>query len=368
MSQLSCGIVGLPNVGKSTLFNALVKGASAAASNFPFCTIEPNVGIVPLPDTRLEALAKVSSSEKVIPATVRFVDIAGLVKGASEGEGLGNKFLQNIRECDAILHVVRCFESDDIIHVHGKVDPVDDRDVINLELVLADAQMIDNILVKIRKQAKAQKDLQEQVALLEEMSAHLYEGKPLRSFKPSQEKVYEFIVANYSFLSAKPLLYVANIEEAQLGEPSKNPHFQALKEQAEKEGAQVLPLCCALEAQIAQLEGEEQEEMLCVMGLEQPGLHLLIQQSFDLLGLRTYLTTGPMETRAWTIVKGTKAPQAAGKIHGDLEKGFIRAEVISYDDYVTLGKTGAKDAGKVRLEGKEYVVEDGDVILFHHNI
>lgn len=367
MSGLSCGIVGLPNVGKSTLYNAL-KGGGASASNFPFCTIEPNVGIVSLPDKRLEELAKVSQSAKIIPASFQFVDIAGLVKGASQGEGLGNKFLQNIRECDAIVHVVRCFDSEEIIHVHGSVNPQDDCDVISLELVLADCQMIENILVKLKKQAKSKKELQDEVAILEKMASHLDQGSPLRTFVSDQDELLKQVLSNYPFLTIKPLLYVANIDENSLESPESNPHFLALSEIARKENALIIPLCCELESQIAQLPEEEQNEMLEAMGLTQPGLTTLIQKSFQLLGLMTYLTTGPQETRAWTIEKNTKAPQAAGKIHTDLEKGFIKAEVVSFDDYVSLGKNGAKEAGKVRIEGKEYLVQDGDVILFHHNI
>lgn len=364
-SHLSCGIVGLPNVGKSTLFNALLKKQAAEASNYPFCTIDPNTGVVEVPDPRLAQLSELSKSKKIIPASISFVDIAGLVKGASQGEGLGNKFLANIRETDAIIHVVRCFENDEIIHVEGKIDPIQDIEVINLELILADLQMTENILLKVEKQAKGKKELQASVDALKKAIAHLNQNLTLRTLSLTEEE--KEALAPYPFLTQKPVIYVTNVSEEDL--PSMdNKHVQRVRDYAEKEGHLVVPICAKLEEELASLTPEEALDYLLSLGLIEPGLNRLIKTSFYLLGLITFLTTGEQETRAWTIKKGTKAPQAAGKIHGDLEKGFIRAETISFDDFLKYkSRSQAKEAGKARSEGKDYVVQDGDVILFYHS-
>ncbi len=364
MAGLSCGIVGLPNVGKSTLFNALTK-KGAQAANYPFCTIDPNVGIVDVPDPRLAILSKLSKSHKLIPATVTFVDIAGLVKGASEGEGLGNQFLANIRETDAIVHVVRCFEDDDVIHVAGKVDPISDIEVINLELILSDLQMAENIYARLEKQAKGKKELIPVLETLRKAIAHLNENKPLRSLAlTDEEKDY---ILDYPFLTDKKVLYACNVSESSL--PSmENQYVQLVREYAEKEGNSVIPICAKLEEEVAQLTDEEAHEFIKSLGLQETGLNRLIKSAYEILGLISYLTTGEIETRAWTIRSGTKAPEAAGKIHTDIQKGFIRAEVISYKDMVSChGKAGARDAGKLRAEGKDYIVQDGDVIEFLHS-
>lgn len=364
MAELSCGIVGLPNVGKSTLFNALTRKAAAAA-NYPFCTIDPNVGIVDVYDPRLAVLSEMSHSKKILPASVTFVDIAGLVKGASEGEGLGNQFLTNIRETDAIVHVVRCFEDDDIIHVAGKVDPIADIEVINLELILSDLQMADNIAKKMEKQAKGKKELAAVVETLQKAVAHLNQSLPLRTLALSPEERAH--LRAYPFLTDKKVLYAANISESSL--PSmENPYVQKVREYAEREGNQVIPICARLEEEVAQLNEAESAEFLKSLGLAETGLNRLIKTAFYTLDLITFITTGEIETRAWTITKGTCAQEAAGKIHTDIQKGFIRAEVVSYEDMVKYkGRTGAKEAGKARSEGKEYIVQDGDVILFFHN-
>jgi GTP-binding protein YchF len=364
MAGLSCGIVGLPNVGKSTLFNALTKKAAQAA-NYPFCTIDPNVGIVDVPDPRLTVLSKISKSNKVVPATITLVDIAGLVKGASEGEGLGNQFLSNIRETDAIVHVVRCFQDDDVIHVAGKVDPIADIEVINLELILSDLQMAENIVTRLEKQMKGKKELSPIVETMRKAITHLNQSKSLRTLSLNLEEK-EFI-QDYPFLTDKKVLYACNVSESSL--PSmENEYVQKVREYAVAEGNKVIPICAKLEEEVAQLSDAEALEFLKSLGLEETGLNRLIKAAYDILGLISYLTTGEIETRAWTVRTGTKAPEAAGKIHTDIEKGFIRAEVISYHDMVACnGKARARDTGKLRAEGKDYVVQDGDVIEFLHN-
>lgn len=365
MPNLSCGIVGLPNVGKSTLFNALTKKAAAMAANYPFCTIDPNVGIVEVEDPRLAALSAISKSARLLPATVTFVDIAGLVAGASKGEGLGNQFLANIRETDAIVHVVRCFEGGDIIHVAGKVDPIADIEVINLELILADIQMAENTLGRLEKQAKAKKELVPVIEALKKAIVHLNENRPLRLMELTKEERQHLLA--YPFLTAKKVIYAANVAESDL--PSmENKHVAAVRAFAEKEGSEVVPICAKLEEELAQLSPAEAKEYLESLGLTESGLSRLTKRAFHTLGLITYLTTGEIETRAWTIRQGATAQEAAGEIHSDIQKGFIRAEVVSFDDMITYkGRVGARESGKARSEGKEYIVKDGDVILFFHN-
>ncbi|MGE5196768.1 MAG: redox-regulated ATPase YchF [Anaerolineae bacterium] len=365
MAGLSCGIVGLPNVGKSTLFNALVKKAAAAAANYPFCTIDPNVGIVDVEDSRLSELSEISHSQKVVPATVTFVDIAGLVKGASQGEGLGNQFLTNIRETDAIVHVVRCFEDDEVIHVAGKVDPISDIEVINLELILSDLQMIENISKRMEKQVKGKKELLEVFETLQKATAHLNQSKPLRTLNlTKEEKIH---LSAYPFLTDKKVLYACNVSEKSL--PSmENEYVAKVRAYAEKEGNRAITICAKLEEELGQLSDAERVEFLQSLGLKESGLNRLIRIAFETLDLITYITTGEIETRAWTIKRGTTAQEAAGKIHTDLQKGFIRAEVISYEDMIAYkGRAAAREAGKARSEGKDYIVQDGDVILFYHN-
>jgi ribosome-binding ATPase len=361
---IKCGIVGLPNVGKSTLFNALTR-AQIAAENYPFCTIEPNVGIVPVPDPRLDALAAIVKPERILPATVEFVDIAGLVAGASKGEGLGNKFLAHIRENDAIAHVVRCFENDDIIHVAGRIKPLDDVAVINTELALADLDTVERSHTKAEKLAKTgDKDAIKLRDLLKRLRDHLNNGLAARALitDPEERK----LVRDLQLITMKPLMYVANVAENGFKD---NPHLDELTKMAQQEGANVVPVCAAIEAEISQLEEADRADFLKEMGLSEPGLNRVIRAGYTLLGLQTYFTAGVKEVRAWTIGTGYTAPQAAGVIHTDFEKGFIRAETIAFDDFIAYkGEAGAKEMGKLRLEGKEYVVKEGDVLHFRFNV
>lgn len=365
---MKLGIVGLPNVGKSTLFNSLTK-AGAESANYPFCTIDPNVGIVPVPDERIQVLGKLYASEKIVPAVVEFVDIAGLVKGASKGEGLGNQFLANIREVDAIVHVVRCFEDSNIIHVDGSISPARDIETINMELIFSDLEVLERRYSRVVKSAKNDKQAAKEAELLERLRKHLEDGNMAKTFALAGEEEQEFY-RQYNLLTGKPVIYAANVKDGDLAdEGASNLHVQSVKALAEQEGSEVFVICAQIEQEIAELEEEEKKEFLEELGLKESGLEKLIRASYHTLGLISYLTAGPKETKAWTITRGTKAPQAAGKIHSDFERGFIRAEIVSYDNLTECGSfNAAKEKGLVRSEGKEYVVQDGDVVLFRFNV
>lgn len=363
---MKLGIVGLPNVGKSTMFNSITK-AGAECANYPFCTIEPNVGVVPVPDERLDELTKMYKPQKTTHAVVEFVDIAGLVKGASKGEGLGNKFLSHIRETDAIVQVVRCFEDSNVVHVDGSVDPVRDIETINLELIFADIETVNKRLEKAKKNLKANKKYQEEIDLLEKIKQNLEEGKSARAIDFNEDE--QEMVKEMFLLTTKPILYIANISEEQIENAENDELVLKVKEYAAKENAEVIPLCVKIEEELSGLEDEDKKEMLEALGLEESGLDKVIKKSYDLLGLMSFLTAGEPEVRAWTIKKGTKAPQAAGKIHSDIERGFIKAEIVSYDDLIKEGSmVAAKEKGLVRQEGKDYIMQDGDIVLFKFNV
>lgn len=365
---MKLGIVGLPNVGKSTLFNSLTK-AGAESANYPFCTIDPNVGIVPVPDERLQVLGDLYHSEKIVPAVIEFVDIAGLVKGASKGEGLGNQFLSNIREVDAIVHVVRCFEDSNVIHVDGSVNPARDIETINLELIFSDLEILERRMSKTIKGAKNDKSLAKELAMQERLKALLEEGKMAKSFE-TQDDEEQTLLDSYNLLTAKPVIYAANVKEEDLADDGAgNDYVKQVRSISEQEGSEVFVICAQIEQEIAELEDDEKRMFLEELGLKESGLEKLIKASYHILGLISYLTAGPKETRAWTIKVGTKAPQAAGKIHSDFERGFIRAEIVNYHNLVECGNyNAAKEKGLVRSEGKEYVVQDGDVVLFRFNV
>ncbi|MCI1654234.1 MAG: redox-regulated ATPase YchF [Lachnospiraceae bacterium] len=366
---MKLGIVGLPNVGKSTLFNSLTK-AGAESANYPFCTIDPNVGVVSVPDERLNLLGELYHSKKITPAVIEFVDIAGLVKGASKGEGLGNQFLANIREVDAIVHVVRCFEDTNVVHVDGKIDPASDIETINLELIFSDIEILDRRIAKGSKGARMDKKLAAEVEFLKRIKAHLEDGKLAKTFELSDDEDEQAFFRSLNLLTAKPVIYAANVSEDDLSDDgASNPHVAAVRELAKEEGSGVFVICAKIEEEMAELDDDEKAMFLEELGIKESGLEKLIQASYDLLGLMSFLTAGEDETRAWTIRKGTKAPQAAGKIHTDFERGFIRAEVVNYKDLLECGSlAAAREKGLVGLEGKEYVVQDGDVILFRFNV
>ena len=366
---MKLGIVGLPNVGKSTLFNSLTK-AGAESANYPFCTIDPNVGVVTVPDERLNVLGEMYHTKKIIPAAIEFVDIAGLVKGASKGEGLGNQFLANIREVDAIVHVVRCFENSNIVHVDGSINPLRDIETINLELIFSDLEILERRISKVSKVARNDKSAAKELALLNKIKAHLEDGKLAKTFEEADDEEEQAWLESYNLLTYKPVIYAANVSEDDLADDAANNEgVQAVREYAKGEQSEVFVVCAEIEAEISELDDDEKKMFLEDLGLKESGLEKLIKASYKLLGLISYLTAGEPEVRAWTIKKGTKAPQAAGKIHTDFERGFIRAEVVSYDDLMACGThAAAKEKGLVRLEGKDYVVQDGDIMLFRFNV
>lgn len=365
---MKLGIVGLPNVGKSTLFNSLTK-AGAESANYPFCTIDPNIGIVPVPDERLDVLAKMHNSAKIVPAAIEFVDIAGLVKGASKGEGLGNQFLSNIREVDAIIHVVRCFEDSNIVHVDGSIDPLRDIETINLELLFSDLEILERRYAKLVKSVKGDKTLVKEKDLVENLKKHLEDGKMAKSYETADDEE-ALLLESFNLLTGKPVIYAANVSEDELADDaSGNSYVNSVREFAKNESSEVFVICAQIEQEIAELDDEERKMFLDDLGIKESGLEKMIRASYSLLGLISYITSGEMETKAWTIKKGTKAPQAAGKIHSDFERGFIRAEVVSYDNLTEQGSmAAAKEKGLVRSEGKEYIVQDGDVVLFRFNV